>query len=228
VIGEDSGEGVLHDEEPQEFLTLEQIAVYGRYSGPPTVDELDQYFVLDDEDRDLMVNLHGDESRLGFALQLTTLRFLGTFLDDPIDVPVVVLDDLAAQLGVEDASCVKRYVERDNTKWDHQRDIRREAGWRDYADAADELAVWLDRRVWNTGETSKTLFYAPTYYYPCSTRSHRSAHTADAGAPGPRSCTPTRPTTTSTSAPRYAPTASASASPAKESSPPSAWAVTGG
>jgi hypothetical protein len=57
VIGVESGEGALDDEEPQEFLTVEQVAAYGRYGGPPTVDELDQYFVLDDGDRDLMVNL---------------------------------------------------------------------------------------------------------------------------------------------------------------------------
>ena len=75
-------------------------------------------------------------------LQLTTLRFLGRFLDDPL----VVLDDVAAQLGVADPSCVKAYSQRANTKWDHQREIRQRTGWRDYGQGSAELAQWLDRR----------------------------------------------------------------------------------
>jgi hypothetical protein len=35
----------------------------------------------------------------------------------------VVLDYVAAQLGVADPSCVKRYTERDKTRLEHQREI---------------------------------------------------------------------------------------------------------
>ena len=47
------------------------------------------------------------------------MRFLGTFLDDPLDVPLVVLDYLAAQLDVADASSVKRYLDREKTRFEH-------------------------------------------------------------------------------------------------------------
>ena len=47
------------------------------------------------------------------------MRFLGTFLDDPLDVPLVVLDYLAAQLDVDDASSVKRYLDREKTRFEH-------------------------------------------------------------------------------------------------------------
>ena len=66
------------------------------------------FLFLDDEDRKLIAKRRGDASRLGFALQLTTVRFLGTFPDDPLDVPSVVLDELAGQLVIADPSCVKR------------------------------------------------------------------------------------------------------------------------
>ncbi len=80
--------------------------------------------MLDDEDRNLIADKRGNANRLGFMLQLTTLRYLGKFLDDPLDVPAMVLDDVAAQLGIADPSCVKAYSQRVNTKWEHQREIR--------------------------------------------------------------------------------------------------------
>lgn len=155
-LADGSGES---GQDAEHFLSDEQLAAYGCYTRPPTVDELDQFFVLDDEDRNLIGDKRGDANRLGFMLQLTTLRYLGKFLDDPLDVPVVVLDDVAAQLGIGDPSCAKAYSQRVNTKWEHQREIRRRTGWRDYAEGAAELAQWLDRRCWNTGETSAQLFY---------------------------------------------------------------------
>jgi hypothetical protein len=38
------------------------------------------------------------------SLQLVTVRHVGTFLTDPLDVPLVVLDYVAAQVQVVDPS----------------------------------------------------------------------------------------------------------------------------
>src|SRR6266536_649644 len=70
-LADESGEP---GEDAEEFLSDEQLAAYGCYTRPPTVDELDQFFLLDDEDRNLIADKRGDANRLGFMLQLTTLR----------------------------------------------------------------------------------------------------------------------------------------------------------
>ena len=48
-----------------------------------------------------------------------TVRWLGTFLEDPLDVPGEVLDFVARQLGIADPAVAKRYTERAKTKSDH-------------------------------------------------------------------------------------------------------------
>lgn len=67
-----------------------------------------------------------DSHRLGIAVQLCTVRYVGRFLtDDPLAVPWEVVDYLAGQLGIQDASEVKRYTDRPKTAYDHSWEIRK-------------------------------------------------------------------------------------------------------
>jgi hypothetical protein len=126
-----------------EFLTDDEAAAYGRYAGVPSQEELDRMFFIDDADRALIARRRGDHTRLGLALQLTTVRYLGTFLPDPLDVPTAVLERLAGQLQIADPSCVKRYTERRTTPFEHREEIKAAYGLREFAEAEAELRTTL-------------------------------------------------------------------------------------
>jgi hypothetical protein len=117
---------------------------------------LERYFFLDDADRELIQDKRRDHNRLGVAVQLTSVRFLGRFMPDPRQVPA----EVAEQLDIADASCLKLYGERDGTARTHAGEIQQVGGWRDFAEVAEDLREWVDARAWTTGDGPKALFDA--------------------------------------------------------------------
>lgn len=141
-----------------EFLSDREAAAFGRFGGAPSSDDLDRVFFLDDADRDLIDKRRSAHNQLGFALQLTTVRWLGTFLADPTDVPAVVLDYVAGQLQVEDPSrVVGRYLDRRPTRFDHVEEIQAAYGLREFSSVANEFEQWLDARVRMTGDGPRAI-----------------------------------------------------------------------
>ncbi|HEY8801889.1 MAG TPA: DUF4158 domain-containing protein, partial [Candidatus Dormibacteraeota bacterium] len=145
---------------PTEFLTDEQGQAYGDYLGPPSTQQLSRYFHLDDADRERVNDRRGAGNKLGFAVQLTTVRFLGTFLAEPTDVPSDVVAYVAAQLGIRDVACLADYAARPTTAWEHAAEIRRIYGYRDFTDPAEgfRLVRWLYTRAWLSSEEPSVLF----------------------------------------------------------------------
>jgi len=145
---------------PVAFLTDEQAQRYGRYTGEPTADQLARFFYLDDADRALVGRRREDHVRLGFALQLGTVRFLGTFLTDPTAVPLGVVTYMSRQLHIGDPSCLPRYLARRVTHHEHAQAIQRRYGYRDFHAPHEvfRLVRWLYTRAWLSAERPSLLF----------------------------------------------------------------------
>jgi len=135
------------------FLSDEQRARYGRYAGDPGAEQLARHFHLDVADRELIASLRGAHNRVGFAVQLGTARFLGTFLDDPTQAPTAVVTTVARQLGEDRTPSLAAYRD-GRQRWRHAALIRDRYGFRDLERdraAGFRLARWLYLLCWTQG-----------------------------------------------------------------------------
>jgi hypothetical protein len=143
---------------PVDFLTAAQEQRYGRFAGEPTPQQLAKYFHLDETDRRRISRRHGDHNKLGFAAQLGTVRFLGTFLAQPTEVPRGALMYLARQLGISDPGCIRHY--QDDARWRHVEEIRQAYGYREFSEPSQlfRLVRWLYTRASVSAERPSVLF----------------------------------------------------------------------
>jgi TnpA family transposase len=144
---------------PVDFLSDGEAARYGRFAGAPGRVELEKLFFLDNADKALIRKKRGPHNRLGYAVQLTSVRYIGRFLADPLDgVPTEVIDYLAEQLGIADASCLKQYAQREPTHREHAGQIQTKLGLKDSSQAEAELETTLAAHAWNSGDGPTAIF----------------------------------------------------------------------
>jgi hypothetical protein len=93
--------------------------------------EIARYFTLSADDLVVIRQQHGHSNRLGFALQLCTLRFPGRPLHELPSIPLSMLAYVAEQVHVP-IEAFGTYAKRRNTTYDHLDKIRRLFGYRAY------------------------------------------------------------------------------------------------
>jgi TnpA family transposase len=132
---------------PGRFLTDAERERLRRFPTEVPSEDLVDYFTLSDRDQVQVRRQRGSANRLGFALQLCTLRYLG-FVPDPLcPVPTAVIAHLAQQLRTTPESFAA-YGDRPHTRTDHLQEVTAYLGFRK-ARPGDlrTLKAWLVERA---------------------------------------------------------------------------------
>ncbi|MET9248024.1 DUF4158 domain-containing protein [Nonomuraea sp. NPDC003709] len=97
-------------------------------------------------------------TRLGLAVQWTTVRMLGVFLtENPLAVPSGAVAFVAEQLDL-DPACFADYRQRPKTAYEHAWQIRELLGYRDFGVCEQEVRQYVAARVWASVEGPRALF----------------------------------------------------------------------
>ena len=144
-------------------MTTEALA-HSPYAQFPELIERDwlgRWCHLSEADIDLVNRRTGDPTRLGFAVQLATVRAIGTVLADPNGVPDPVVEVVARQLDVADPGVLAGYAKLP-ARWKHTAEIRERYGYVDFTSepANGRLTRWLYRMAWNDDLGPTALFRA--------------------------------------------------------------------
>lgn len=129
------------------FLSGAERERLSTYPNDLSSQDIGRFFTLTKQDLERVAQQRGDHNRLGFALQLCTLRYLGFLPDNLSDPPQPIVRLLAYQLEVSIAA-LAGYGEREQTRSDHLRQVMRHLGYRRAA-AQDlhDLEDWLVARA---------------------------------------------------------------------------------
>jgi len=144
---------------PVSFLTQPQERRYGRFDGEPTADQLARYFHFDDADKAFIRSRRGDHMRLGVAIQLGAVRYLGAFLDDLTEAPARVSVFVGKQIGVTPGSNIAAY-QASQWRWRHEKEIRDRYGYQGFNDPFLQFRLnrWLYALCWTGTDRPSVLF----------------------------------------------------------------------
>ncbi len=148
---------------PVTFLSADQQERYGRFGNDPSPEQLARFFHLDDADLTFVQSHRGAYMRLGCAIQLGTLRFLGTLLEDPAAVPAPVARFVADQLGMSVDGHLESY-RASRWRWRHPIEIRERYGYCDITASGIgfRLGRWLYALCWTGTDRPSVLFERAT------------------------------------------------------------------
>ena len=122
----------------------------GRLSGFPQEipeDELFSYFSLSGTDRAVVPERTSPAIRLGFAVSLCAVRYLGFCPEDLVEAPKAVLWYVGDQVGAP-AEAIERYGIREQTRSDHLKVIYEHLGYRRPTEEdLSSLTDWLVERA---------------------------------------------------------------------------------
>jgi TnpA family transposase len=128
---------------PVSFLTENERERLQRFPSEISPGDTTAFFTLAATDLAIVRKQRGGHNRMGFALQLCILRYLGFPLDDLTQLPEAVVTYVGQQLHV-DPSGLELYGNRQKTRSEHLQEIQRHVGFHPANQTElDSLAYWL-------------------------------------------------------------------------------------
>ncbi len=132
---------------PGKFLTQSERDRLNSFPKDITNQDLINFFTLSLSDIAQLPVKSAEYNRLGFAVQLCTLRYLGFCPDAITTIPIAVIAFVANQLGI-DPEVLIEYAKRDHTRTDHLQQIQiylrfRKCNTKDLED----ISSWLTERA---------------------------------------------------------------------------------
>lgn len=88
------------------------------------LEDLSKYFLLSSSDRAEIQECRGAANKLGFSIQLCSLRWFGYLLPDLRNVPPTIIERLMQQLEIVGPVDLSEYPQSENTRTGHQERIR--------------------------------------------------------------------------------------------------------
>jgi TnpA family transposase len=132
---------------PVDFLTEAERERLNRFPETIAPGDVNAYFLLTPADLKLIRKRSGAHNRLGCALQLCSLRFLGFILLDLSSIPAEVISYVARQLKVS-ARSLADYGSRERTRQEQLREIQTHLGFRRASEKdLATLGKWLLERA---------------------------------------------------------------------------------
>ena len=150
---------------PVQFLSEAEHKSLNRFPSEISSEDLNRYFLLSDRELILLKQqLRAEHNRLGFALQLCCLRYLG-FFPEELQLPERVTNYVAQQLNLI-PELLAFYGKRSSTQRNHQRKIQALLGYR-RASATDtsNLEQWLVERALEHNQPLLLFRMASEYLY---------------------------------------------------------------
>ena len=138
---------------PIQFLSDEQARRYGQFHAAPSPEQLRRFFDFGPDERTDIERHRSDRARLGYAVQLGSVRFLGRF-PDLAAVPGPVVDHVAAGPTAALAG-----YDRSRASLAHAAEIRTRYGYTPFGDGLPHWRFlrWLYERVWTGAERPTVL-----------------------------------------------------------------------
>lgn len=132
---------------PRRFLSKVERERLSQFPAEVTEADCIVYFTLTPADKAFVESRRGDANRLGVALLLCSLRYLGYFPADVKHTPGNVIAFVADQLALAPI-VLADYADRDETRWEHLPQVMNHLGFRRLeTEERDSLIAWLGERA---------------------------------------------------------------------------------